>query len=102
MVLLQIELNYYDIALIGIAVGFLFGLIPLILGLIKKERSYAVYGFFGSLIGGAILGVFLAIPVAAVFTWLIFRKPKSETVPDSAHSFASDVPDSEISDSDAS
>ncbi len=55
--------------------GLLFGLIPLILGFIKKERSYAVFGFLGSIIGGAILGIFLSIPIAAIFTWLILRKP---------------------------
>lgn len=77
MILLQIKLNYYDIAMVGTAVGFLLGLIPLVLGFIKKERSYGVFGFLGSLIGGAILGIFLSVPVAAIFTWLILRKPKS-------------------------
>ena len=28
------------------------------------------------IIGGAILGLFLSVPVAAIFTWLILRKPK--------------------------
>lgn len=79
MILLEIRINYYDIAMIGAGLGFIFGLIPLILGFLKKERSYAVFGFLGSLIGGAILGIFLSIPIAAIFTWLILRKPKVET-----------------------
>ena len=62
----------------GAALGLLFGLIPLILGLVKKERSYAVFGFLGSIIGGAILGVFLSVPIVAIFTWLILRKPKNQ------------------------
>ncbi len=76
MILLQIRLDFYGIAMIGAALGFLLGLIPLILGLIKKERKYAMFGFLGSLIGGALLGIFLSIPIASIFTWLILRKPK--------------------------
>lgn len=57
-------------------IGLLLGLVPLILGFIKKERSYAVFGFLGSFIGGAILGLFLSLPVAVIFTWLILRNPK--------------------------
>ena len=66
------------IALFNIGLGILFGAIPLILGFIRKERSYAVFGFLGSVIGGAILGIFLSIPVAAIFTWLILRKTKAK------------------------
>ncbi len=79
MILLQIELDFYRITMIGAALGSLLGLIPLVLGLIKKERKYAMFGFLGSLIGGALLGIFLSIPVTAIFTWLILRKPK-ETI----------------------
>jgi hypothetical protein len=53
-------------------------LIPLVLGFIKKKRKYAMFGFLGSLIGGALLGIFLSIPVAAIFTWLILRKSNNE------------------------
>jgi uncharacterized membrane protein len=78
MILLQLRLTIYDVAMMGAALGLLFGLIPLILGFIKKERSYAVFGFLGSIIGGSILGVFLSVPIVAIFTWLILRKPKNE------------------------
>lgn len=71
--------------------GLLFGLIPLIAGFIKKERSYAVFGFLGAIIGGAILGIFLSIPIAAIFTWLILRNPKRE------NSSTRDSSDSDIS-----
>ncbi len=80
MILLQIELDFYRITMIGTALGFILGLIPLVLGLIKKERKYAMFGFLGSLIGGALLGIFLSIPVTAIFTWLILRKPQSENL----------------------
>lgn len=61
------------------AVGFLLGLIPLVLGFIKKERSYAAFGFLGSIVGGLILGLLLSVPVAAIFTWLILRKAKTKS-----------------------
>jgi len=66
------------IAFLNIGLGILFGAIPLVLGFIKKERSYGVFGFLGAIIGGAILGIFLSIPVAAIFTWLIVRKQKNQ------------------------
>ena len=76
--LLQIRLDLYDIAVMGAGLGALLGLLPLILGFVRKERSYGVFGFLGSIIGGAILGVFLSVPIVAIFTWLILRKPKNQ------------------------
>jgi hypothetical protein len=69
------------IALFNMGLGILFGLVPLIFGFIRKERSYAVFGFLGSIIGGALLGIFLSIPVAAIFTWLILRKSNTKHSP---------------------
>lgn len=60
--------------------GIVLGLIPLILGFFKKERSYGVFGFLGSTIGGAILGLFLSVPIMAIFIWLILRRPKNAPV----------------------
>jgi hypothetical protein len=75
--------------LINVGFGVLFGLVPLVVGFIKHQRKYAFWGFILSIVGGAILGLILAIPVAAVFTWLIFsRSGKTDTVQtgDSANS----------------
>lgn len=58
------------------AVGLIVGLVPLIIGLVKRNIKYGLMGFVGSIIGGALLGLILAIPVAAIFTWLIVRGPK--------------------------
>jgi hypothetical protein len=64
------------------ALGFIVGLIPLIAGLVKRNIKYGLIGFVGSIIGGALLGLLLAVPVAAIFTWLIVRSPKpSDTAP---------------------
>lgn len=70
------ELTPYIIA-INIFLGILFGSFPLIAGIMAKNRKYAVFGFVGSVFGGAILGVFLSYPVAAIFLWLILRRPST-------------------------
>ncbi|MCA1625065.1 MAG: hypothetical protein LC768_13515 [Acidobacteria bacterium] len=73
----QITLTYTEaimyLALIGIVIGILLGLIPLILGIRKKKRQYGIYGFIASIVGGAISPI-LAVIVVAIFTWLILRK----------------------------
>ena len=65
--------NY--IILINVVLGLLFGIFPLLAGMKMNNRKYGIYGFIGAIIGGAILGVFLSFPIAAVFTWLILKKP---------------------------
>jgi hypothetical protein len=60
-------------ALIPAAIGFLLGLVPLVAGIIKRKVRLGVFGLIASTIGGALLGVILAIPAMAVFTWLIVR-----------------------------
>jgi hypothetical protein len=62
--------------LINTAVGLILGLVPLISGIAKRKLKLGVLGFVLSAIGGALLGVVLAIPASAIFTWLIFRDPK--------------------------
>ena len=72
------EIAFY-ITIINVVLGILFGSFPFFAGLKMKNRNYAVYGFIGSIIGGAVLGAFLSYPIAIIFTWLILRNPK-ETV----------------------
>jgi hypothetical protein len=62
--------------LINAGIGFVLGLVPLISGFVKSRVKYGVLGFVCSGIGGALLGIVLAIPASAIFTWLIFRDPK--------------------------
>ena len=69
------EFIYYG-AIAGSILGLFLGIFLLILGFIKKERSYGVFGFLGSVILGPIAG-FLSIIVAVIFTWLILRRPKN-------------------------
>lgn len=62
------------VAIGGAAVGFLLGLVPLILGIVKKKVKTGVIGLIVSTLGGALLGVFISIPAMAIFTWLILRE----------------------------
>lgn len=92
----DIKISFNEIAvyvtIINIVLGLLFGSFPLILGLKAKKRRFAVYGFIGSLIGGAILGVFLAYPIAIIFTWLILKNPALTAEAAAVHENSIDVP----------
>jgi lysylphosphatidylglycerol synthetase-like protein (DUF2156 family) len=63
----------YIYSVISIALSVLIALVPLFFGLSRQQRKLAVIGFVASIVGGAFLGLLLAIPVAAIFTWLIYR-----------------------------
>ena len=81
LIFLQIELPSYQAGfLIGAILGFILGLIPLILGFIKKKRKYAMFGFLGAFLGNAILGLILSLPIVGIFTWLILRKEEDVVV----------------------
>lgn len=64
-------------AIINAGIGFILGLVPLIAGVLKRNFKYGFIGFVGAVLGGAVLGIILSIPIAAIFTWLIVRKPKA-------------------------
>ena len=63
----------YLYALIPVAIGFALGLIPLIVGIVKKRIRLGLLGLIVSTVGGALLGMLLSIPAMAIFTWLIVR-----------------------------
>lgn len=65
-------------AIIGsLITGALIGTIPAICGAIKQKIGLAIGGFFACLVSGLILGMILAVPVCAVFLFLIFKKDKN-------------------------
>ena len=77
------EFIYYG-AIAGAILGLLFGIFLLILGFVKKERGYGIFGLLSSVVVGPISGL-LSIIVAVIFTWLILRKKKeivAEVTPD--------------------
>jgi hypothetical protein len=66
-------------ALFTAAIGFAVGLVPLAIGIWKKNLKLGVLGLLASTIGGALLGLLLAVPAAAIFVWLIVKRPKDTT-----------------------
>lgn len=81
------ELGYYVVYL-NIILAVLLGSLPLIAGLMLKSAKRAWIGFILTVIGGALLGVFLSYPIAVIFLWLIVRAhravPAGETPVESA------------------
>ena len=63
--------------LINAGMGLVLGLVPLILGFVKNNIKYGLFGFLASIVGGAILGILLSIPAIVIFSWLIVRGPKT-------------------------
>ena len=74
MFLFEIRLSYYDLILINAAIGFIFGLIPLIISFFKKKIKLGIFGILSSTFSGAVLGLFLSVPVTILFVWLIVKK----------------------------
>lgn len=74
----QIRLTYWEAILIGtlvgVVVGFLLGLIPLILGIRKGKKRLGIYGLLSSIVGGAISTI-LSLVIVGVFIYLILKKP---------------------------
>lgn len=74
LLLLQLEITHLQAGVIfGAALGAVVGLIPLVIGIIKKNLKIGILGFIGSIIGSALLGLILAIPVVAISVYLILK-----------------------------
>ena len=69
-------MNMSDVLLGAVFAGLITGAIPAILGVVKNKIGLAVGGFFACLVSALVLGLILAIPVCAIFSWLILRTPK--------------------------
>jgi hypothetical protein len=67
---------YYYILVLDILIGFVLGAIPLILGIRRNKRTIGMVAFVVSgLIGG--LSPIFSLIAAAIFTFVILRKPAS-------------------------
>jgi uncharacterized membrane protein len=58
--------------------GAIIGAIPAISGAVKGKLNLALGGFFACIVASFILGLFLSVPVCAIFMYLIFKKDKTE------------------------
>jgi len=67
----------------GLVAGALCGTLPLVIGLKRKCQGLAIGGFIACVIGGAILGLLLAVPLALIFTTIIMfsSKPAGANIP---------------------
>ena len=69
----DIQTNAQQIILGGAIFGAVIGIIPLLLGILKRKVLLGLGGLMLSTIGGAAAGIFLAIPAVILFVWLILR-----------------------------
>jgi len=57
----------------GFLVGLIFGVLPLFFSTSRNRLALGFGGLLACMVSGALLGLLLAIPLAALFLWLIFR-----------------------------
>lgn len=58
--------------------GCVIGAIPAIIGAVKGNIQLGIIGFVCCVVSALLLGMLLAIPVCAIFVFLIFNKSKKE------------------------
>tara|TARA_Y100001970_G_scaffold222937_1_gene274374 strand:+ start:6955 stop:7191 length:237 start_codon:yes stop_codon:yes gene_type:complete len=72
------EAGYFVGVIFGaLIMGAIIGLIPLILGINKGQKQLGIIGLVSCIVGSLILGLFLSIPIAIVFTIIILTKSNS-------------------------
>jgi hypothetical protein len=67
----QNEINMAAILIGALIAGGLSGLLPLLVGISKKQEGLAIAGMIACIVSGLILGLLLAVPVALVFLFII-------------------------------
>lgn len=80
------EITPTQLILFNVGLGFVIGLIPLVLGLVKKRMKLGILAVVVCTVAGLILGIYLALPAAAVFVYLIFKKASAGAVIDASGS----------------
>ena len=75
----SVQLNYTTLLIVGLIVGVIFGLAPLITGFVKKRVLLGVIGFATCVVLGLLLGIILALPAAIIFTIIIILKKSEST-----------------------
>jgi hypothetical protein len=81
----EVKLTFRDlmfyIVTANVILGVLFGTVSLFLGFKMDRRGLGVTGLVVTVIGGAVLGLFLSYPLTLLFIWLITRAPKDVSPP---------------------
>jgi len=70
-----VRISPYTLIYIWVGVGFLAGLVLLLVGWAKGKTKLGALGLLASTVGGGLLGIFLIVPAVAGFLWLILRRP---------------------------
>ena len=70
------EQYFYYIVAAGIVIGFILGLIPLIIGIRRGKRAFGMIGLVVSTVIGA-FSPLLAVVAAVIFTFLVTRGNKA-------------------------
>jgi hypothetical protein len=73
---------WVDLIAGGSIAGALAGVIPLVVGLAKRRPAVAVSAFASCVVGGVILGFLLAVPLALIFTVVLFVNGRTALAPD--------------------
>lgn len=83
--MLGAEAKFGTLLVAGLLAGLLCGLVPLIYGLRQDRSQLALLGLGASAVAGLVLGLILAIPVAGIFAFLIYRSthPRAGARPES-------------------
>ena len=58
----------------ALLMGVVIGLIPLIIGIVKEQRTLGIIGLVSCIVGNLILGLLLSIPIALIFSIIILTK----------------------------
>lgn len=75
LMLLQMRLSEFQAGMLfGSILGALLGLIPLILGIVKKRTKIGILGFVAAIVGNALFGILLSIPIIVACIYLILKK----------------------------
>lgn len=61
---------------VGLIVGMICGAVPLFIGASKNQIGLGITAFISCTVSGVVLGMLLAIPMSAVFVWLINNASK--------------------------
>ncbi|MFX3624097.1 MAG: hypothetical protein ACE3JP_08655 [Ectobacillus sp.] len=60
--------------ILSLIAGILCGAVPVIIGALKDELELGMFGFIASVVSAAISGLYLAVPMSALFLFLISRR----------------------------
>jgi hypothetical protein len=96
-----IKENLIYVVLIGVGLGLVLGLVPLILAVRKHKPKLGIVAMVSTIVAGvaAVLSIGIVLPliVMAIFIWLIIRKPVGVVVDDNIPADTSDPSDSDPS-----